>query len=83
MSANFPYCTPEYNVQQVAEMMSKSRLRRGCCSRHGGELETNWRDYRPRHCVACSGYRQKPRANERARCHVEPPVTVTPEAFYG
>ena len=23
MSANFPYCTPEHNVQQVAEMMSK------------------------------------------------------------
>src|SRR5882757_10161615 len=40
-----------------------------------------WRDYRPRHCVACSGYRQKPRANERARCYVEPPVTVTPEVF--
>ena len=26
--------------------------------------------------MACSGYRQKPRANERARCHVGPPVTV-------
>jgi len=23
MSANFPYCTPEHDVQQVAEMMSK------------------------------------------------------------
>ena len=33
--------------------------------------------------MACSGYGQEPKANERARCHVEPPVTVTPEAFYG
>jgi predicted transcriptional regulator len=23
MSANFPYCTPEHNVQQAAEMMAK------------------------------------------------------------
>src|SRR5207247_7654744 len=61
----------------------QARLRRNCYIRKRRELETDWRDHRPRHCVACSGHGQKPSPNERPRCYVEPSVTVTPEAFYG
>jgi len=68
-------------VQQAAEMMAKARVRRDCCSRNGGEFKTHRRDHRSRYRLACSGYGQKPGANEPARCHGEPPVTITREAF--
>jgi CBS domain-containing protein len=83
MSANFPYCTPEHNVQQVAEMMSKH----DCGEVAVVDTEENLKPIgviTDRDIVwRCGGCRQKPRANERARCYVGPPVTVTPEAFYG
>jgi CBS domain-containing protein len=67
-------CTPQHNVQHAAEMMAKHY----CGELAVVETEENlkpigvitdrdivWR-------VVAMG--KKPRANERARCHVEPPV---------
>ena len=81
MIANLACCTPEHTLHQAAEMM----VRRDC-----GEiaivgtvenLKTDWRDHRPRYCVACSGHGKKPNANERARRDVKPSITETPDLY--
>lgn len=75
MTANFPYCTPEHNVQHAAEIMSKY----DCGAVAVVETEENlqpigvitardivWR-------VVAKG--KSPGTNDRARRYVEPPVT--------
>jgi len=83
MIANLVCCTPEHTVRQAAEMMVRHDCREIAIVENVENLKPIGVITRPRHCLACSGRRQKPSANERARCYVESSVTVASEPFYG